>query len=160
MRLFEFKSRQFVKPEDYKQGNFERFLVYPHSNGDRTYCAEQTKTYAQTSGDTEQLTFFSDIRGEEELGYSELRYSLTNRSTFFLRKPFVGYTSTEEDFQKQGLSTRRLVLMNEYAKKRYQQPLYSDTLIRGTISQWDQLVEEGKAEKVEEGGHRRYRFLV
>ena len=86
VKIFEFKSHQFVHPEDYEPGNFEILFLITHSDNSKTYIAQQTKTY-DTNGDTEMLTFFVDSQDKEMQGYSELRLNFSNSIKYFIDKP-------------------------------------------------------------------------
>lgn len=154
--IFERKSGELISKEKYRPGNFEHYFIIKHSSGDRTYLAQQTKTY-DTNKDTERLTYFVDMRGEEIVGRSELRSNISHPDPYFIDKPFVGNTRTEERFRKQGLGRRRLLAMNAYSEAMYRLPLYSDTLNRET-SIWEVLVQEGLARKFKEGKNMRYCF--
>lgn len=156
MEVFEHKSAQFINRDKYRPRNFEFYFVINHVNGDRTYLAQQTKTY-DTNKDTERLTYFVDMRGNQVLGYSELRNNISNLREYFRDKPFVGYTETEKDFRNQGLGTRRLLLMNAFSGAQYSLPLNSDTL-NSEVSVWEDLVQKGQAQKFQEGEHLRYSF--
>lgn len=146
--LFERKSQQFVDIKDYRPRNFQRFFLITHSDNSKTYVAQQTKTY-NTNKNTEILSYFVDSSDEEVLGYSELRFNISNRSEYFQDKPFVGYTNTEQKYRKKGLGTRRLLMMNAFSKALYSLPLYSDTLVSGDAKPvWEKLVDQGKAKKL------------
>lgn len=160
MEWFESRSTLLIHPQDYKRGNFSAFYVIDHQSGDRTFAARQIKTY-DTNGETEELVYILDLDNEEnEKGHAELRMNISNNDPYFKNKPFVGYTETEDDFRKQGLGARRLLIMNVFAKILYVLPLHSDTLISAEASSlWKRLVEEGKATTYLEGEHERFRFV-
>src|SRR4030042_2157230 len=159
MKYFEGKSSQFISPDKYKPGNFEKFFLIQHADGSKTYLAQQTKTY-DTSRTTEKLTYFIDIREEEVVGRSELRHCVNwNKGSqkYFKDKPFVGYTSTKEGMQRTGLGTRRLFMMNAYSLMDYGLPLHSDTLMSPEAEiLWEKLAERGMAIKFKEGERDRY----
>jgi len=166
MELFERKSQQFIDLKDYKPGDFERFFLIKHSDGSKTYIAQQTKTYS-TNKDTEMLVYFVDSLDEEVFGYSELRFNISNPSEYFKDKPFVGYTetyginkNTGKTNRKKGLGTRRLLVMNAFSNAFYALPLYSDTLTEEENAKpiWEKLMQQGKAKKIKEGENNRYVF--
>ncbi len=158
MEFFEKESLQLILPEEYKPRNFENFFVIKHKNGDKTYAAEQTKTYH--NGDTERLSYFLDARNSKSIGHGELRWSLSNKSGFFKDKPFVGFTETEKEYQRQGLAERRLYMLNAFSKMTYGFALYSSDVVDSrAINLWEKLVNEGKAKKFKSGEYDRYVFL-
>ena len=158
MKFFENQSLQLILPEEYKPGNFEKFFVIKHKNGDETYVAEQVKTYHNE--DTERLSYFWDSRNSKTIGHGELRWSLSKKSKFFKNKPFVGFTETEKEFQRQGLAERRLHMLDAFARMTYGFPLYSsDVVTPRAINLWEKLVREGRAKKFKSGEPDRYCFL-
>jgi hypothetical protein len=155
LKFFESNSAKFILPEDYKPEDFKRFLLVNHENGDQTYIANQTKEYYNKS--VEDLSYLVDYRGEDNLGHAELRYNPLSNSEYFKDKPFVGYTVTEEKYQKKGLGRRRLFLMNALAETLYNNPVYSDTIITDEAKNlWEKLVQENLAKKIKEGDKDRY----
>ena len=158
MEIFERKSAQFINKDKYQPRNFEVYFVINHTSGDRTYLAQQTKTY-ETNKDTERLVYFVDARDDRILGYSELRNNISNPSEYFKDKPFVGYTETEKEFRNHGLGTRRLLLMNAFSLTQYGRPLNSDTL-NSEMSLWENLVKRGLAKKFQKSKNIRYSFIA
>lgn len=156
---FESQSGKFILPEAYKERNFTKLYMFTHPNGDVTYIGQQDKEY-DTNKETERLTYFADIRGEEMIGYLEMRLALTNLSQYFKGKPFVGFTRTKEGYFGEGLALRRLEEANAYALAEHGLPLNSDSLVtdeaRGV---WSKLISEGKVEDYDEKGKIRYRFI-
>jgi len=163
---FEDKSRRFISPGDYQPRNFNGFFVARHQNGDVTYSAKQIKKYPDSGdhqGDTEESTYFVDMRDDRLTGRGELRKSLTDTSEYFKDKPFAGWISTEEGYEREGLATRMIMMMHAMSEALYGQPLYSDTIIESEkmVHLWKKLVKEGKAKKfTEEGGRDRYVLIV
>jgi hypothetical protein len=162
MNYFEAKSKQLISPKDYKPDNFEKFFLVNHADGKQTFLAQQTKNYANPNGGIEKLTYFVDMENEKVLGRAELRLNIKypeEYADFFKDKPFVGWTSTEEDFQRSGFGKRRLYLMNAISQTFYGLPLYSDTSISPSAkSMWESLVQKGEAKKFKEGTRDRYVF--
>ncbi len=100
---FEGQSSKFITPENYSQGNFSRILSFAHENGDVTFVAQQDKQYGSNE-ETERLTYFVDLSGEEMTGYLEMRLNLTDIRDYFKDKPFVGFTRTLDGYLKEGLA--------------------------------------------------------
>ncbi len=166
LHFFEFKSGQFLSPNDYTLGNFEDFFRVRHCDGKETFLAQQTKTYPQgflEAGDTERLTYFVDVDGDKIIGRSELRLNTKcpeEYLEYFKDKPFIGWIETHEDLWKQGLGTRRMYLMNAYSRMLYGLPLYSDTVNSPRMeSLWETLVKKGKAGKFKEVEYNRFNVL-
>lgn len=161
LEYFEFKSSQFLLPDEYKPENFEKFFTVRHTDDITTFIAQQTKTYYH--GDIEKLTFFADYNGEDIIGRAELRLNIKcaqEDEEYFRNKPFVGWIETNEDSRKSGLGTKRLFLMNAISQMCYSQPVYSDTLNSPQMKNvWEKLVELGSATKFRERNHDRYVFL-
>ncbi len=154
------RSRALINRSDYRPSNFDASFVVDHHEGGRTFITQQTKTY-RTNGATKALTYFVDINEEGKVtGFGELRLSLTDPRDYFKNKPFVGYTQTERAFQRKGLGTRRLRLMNAISNMLYSLPLHSDTLLsKESGGVWERLVRKGKARKYKQGKEDRYSFI-
>lgn len=76
--------------------------------------------------------------------------------------PYVGDTVTLAAFQRTGLATRRLTLMNEIAKQRFSQVLHSSRsgmMELEAIKVWEKLSLNGLAQPYETEKGRRFRFL-
>lgn len=72
----------------------------------------------------------------------------------------VGNTTTIDEFQKQGLGTRRLFTMNALARARFGSPIYSTSSPKPQQrSIWERLVEQEVAEKCFWEGTQRYKFI-
>ncbi len=156
---FEDQSSRFILPEEYTVGNFSKLYQFTHPDGDVTYLGQQEKTYG-TDGSTDRLTYFVDIRDGQMTGYLELRLALTDLREYFKDKPFVGYTRTQPDFFNQGLAKRRLEEANAYSLSEHSFPLHSDTIMtEGGKRVWESLIADGKAEKYDEDGNERFRFI-
>lgn len=159
--FFEAEMTSLLFPQYYKQGNFDHFFAIHHSLGDITYVAQQTKVYPvigvteySNAADTRDLVYLRDVTvsGEDE-GYGVLIKSIKSN------KPYVGYTSTEEEYQKKGLGKRRLLMMNALSQMLFGFPLHSDIIIRPVAeSIWVKLATEGKAIKYNEEGRDRFMF--
>lgn len=160
MTWFEGRSAMLIHPRNYRRGNFTAFYVIRHRD-DITYAARQTKTYRDTSGDTEDLVYLIDVDSDgNEEGHAEIRLNISNEESYFKDKPFVGYTTTQEAYRNKGLGTRRLFIMNAMSQMLHCFPLHSDTLISDEAKRlWERLEGEGKAVKFREGEHDRYKFV-
>jgi hypothetical protein len=160
MTYFEAKSRDTHRTDEYIEGNFERFLVITHDNGDRTYVATQTVTYP-TNGDTERLAYLMDFNeAGSPVGGGEIRHNTSNQDNYFRDKPFVGFTITDQAYQRRGFGKRRLNMMNALSRSLHGNPIHSDTnMAPNAENLWKNLVEEGAARAYKEGQHNRYMFL-
>ena len=158
--FFESKSGTLINRSDYRPSNFEACFVVDHQEGGKTFLAQQTKTYS-THGATEALTYLVDIDSDGNIaGFGELRLNLSDSRNYFKDKPFVGYTQTERTFQRRGLGTRRLRLMNAISNMLYSLPLHSDTLLgQESRGVWEKLVRAGLARKYKQGKHDRFSFI-
>ncbi len=156
---FEDQSSRFILPEEYTVGNFNKLYQFTHPDGDVTYVGQQEKTYG-TDGSTERLTYFADTRDGHLTGYLELRLALTDLSDFFKDKPFVGFTRTQPDYFNQGLAKRRLFQANAYSLSSHSSPLHSSPTIEENAKRiWKELILDGKAERFDESGNERFRFI-
>lgn len=117
-----------------------------------TYLAEQTKKYS-ANGDIESITHFVDVdESEAQIGYGELRFALTNDSPFFAGKPFVGWIFTEEPYQRTGLGTRRLTVMNAASMAIHGLPLHSSDVVSDAAADLcKKLAAQGLAIECAEG---------
>ncbi len=145
---------------------FNRLLQICGSDNITTYVAEHPKTY-HTNGATESNAYLVDVNEEEtQVGFGEIRFSISDQGPFFTDKPFVGWTQTEEGYKNAGLGRRRLLAMNIAALALYEKPLHSDTLTsEAAEGLWESLVTEGLAEKyiqhlANETSTDRYRFIA
>lgn len=160
MHFFERMSAMFILPEKYKKGNFNSFFVIFHDDGSRTYLATQDKTYWNKQA--ENLVYFADITQSGLLvGNGEMRNSTTKKSDYFKDKPFVGSTNTKENVRRNGLGTRRLLMMNAVSQMLYGLSLNSSTTIidNAEIRIWERLTTNGAAREYSEGKMRRFVFL-
>jgi hypothetical protein len=166
LHFFEFKSGQFLSPNDYTLGNFENFFRVRHCDGKETFLAQQTKTYPKgflEAGDTERLTYLVDMDGDKIIGRAELRLNLKcpeEYTEYFKDKPFIGWIETDKNLRGQGLGTRRIYLMNAYSRMLYGLPLYSDTVNSPEMENlWETLVRRGEARKFKEVEYNRFNAL-
>ncbi len=159
LETLEGRSRLLVLPENYRPGNFKKLFVVAHAAGDRTFVAQQLKTYGAT-GDTEELTYLADVDDHGELaGYGEIRLNISNNDPYFKDKPSVGFTRTEAERQKRGFGERRIRLMNALTRMLYDLPLHSDTLMTPEAKRlWEKLAGNGEARKYLEGKNERFAF--
>lgn len=157
LKHFEGKSARFILSEKYIAGNFEEFYILHHTNEDLTYIGEQLKIYDENT--KEKNIYFYETRNGEKIGHGEMRIG-TSEDSKVGTIPFVGYTKTEEEYLREGLGERRLREMSAYAKMKYNQSIYSDSLISAESENlWKKLVTEGKAGAQEIRGKVRYTLL-
>ncbi|MDA2936086.1 hypothetical protein MYX06_02620 [Patescibacteria group bacterium AH-259-L05] len=159
MKHFEGKSKSFILPDEYQPGNFEKFFVIKHENGNKTFVAQQTKNYSD-NGTTEKLTYIVDVdKNGAYIGHGAINISTPDE--YFKNKPFVDYTKTLKEHRKKGLGTRRLYLMNAVSQMLYGRPLHS-ALTRGPKAEslWQKLAANGEAKKIKQGDRDRYVFVV
>lgn len=162
--LFEGYSRRFISPKDYRQGDFQQLFCINHHLGGQIFVAEQIKQYPD-GGMDDELYLCELYQRKIDLGHGEVRFSLNNDEDFFLDKPFVGYTHTEEEFREIGLGVRRLVIMNALTQSLYGLPLHSAIFVQdgemkeAPMGAWKKLVKLGQAEIFKEAEKDRYRFL-
>ena len=149
----------YLHPDKYEPGNFHDVQKLTIAEGDEVFIASKNKDYGYDG--VEESTYIIDHREGEVVGYSELRWSLTDKREYFKHKPFVGYTLTVEEHQRKGLSERRLRIMNALSRQKYGHPIYSDTVILPEAKMmWKKLVLQGRAEKFKEGEHDRYKYIA
>lgn len=161
MKKFEGYSARFISPQDYKEKNFDSFFKITHDNKDETYIAKQLKELANADEKIkEEDTYFIDTRDQFIIGNGELRFDMSLRDGGFLRKPFIGYTGTTENYQRQGLGVRRIEVMNAFSEMHYNSPVYSDSLLSPSAEKvWEFLQTSGHAEKIQEGDLYRFRYI-
>jgi len=155
---FESNSSKYIHPDNYVKGNFEKIFKITQSEDEVKYIAQQDKTY-NTNGDTERIAYLVDTRGEDVTGYLEMRLGTTNLNDYFVNKPFVGFTRTNEGFLREGLAYKRLIEANDYSVAEHGHVLNSDSLMREEARKvWEKLEVEGKVERYDEGEKVRFRF--
>ncbi|OGC92070.1 hypothetical protein A2899_04760 [Candidatus Amesbacteria bacterium RIFCSPLOWO2_01_FULL_49_25] len=168
--IFEGLSRRFVHPRSYRRNDFFGCFGLSHENGDITWGAWRRPIWrGDSSGDgIETALYFHDVSGQgDQVGRSEVVYTLGNSESFFEDKPYVEYSETAERIQGRGLDLRRLVYMNAACNFFLGRRLYSsDIFLTHPVSgervhkrSWERLVLEGLAERLDEGEHERYVFL-
>lgn len=153
-RLEELAMR-YVSFQRYVPGRFHDVQKLTVDEENTLYVARTIKEYLGAG--TEESTFVIDVVGDEIAGEGEIRYHLTNDSAYYKDKPFVGFTETDQKFQRGGLGARRLRVMNALAQQKYGKPLHSDTVItEGARRLWEKFVVEGRARMYKEGAHDRF----
>lgn len=159
-KIIQSQSTKYIETRKNRKVKITDIYVSNLSEDEQVYIVEQTKTYAGTTNDTEKITHFIYTHKNIESGYLEIRLNITNTSQYFVNKPFVGFTVTREGFKKQRLGTKRLEIANTYCIKRYDLPLYSDTLITDQARKiWEELERKGQARKIKEGKNDRFHFI-
>lgn len=149
---FDKENCLYIPLKDYFFSNFASFYLIDHNNQERTYIANEIReTQSNKIG---SMGLIDVNQSDMPVGYGEVDFG---RFSFLEGKFFVGYTETFPEFQKQGLGTRRLYVMNALCQAFYQSPLNSGFgLGLGAERLWERLVEQGVAEVVKD---RRYVFL-
>ena len=176
MNIFEWSSKRFRLPEEYRPLEFEAFYLITHPDSSITYAARQKKLLDPSPNvgpqlrTLEETTQFIDVdttKGGAIVGRSELRFTHKD-DPYFTNKPFEGWSGTEDDYLKQGYARRRIFTMNAFSQTTYGLPLHSDTLfvsgrdkdsgkeIEPQKLLWEKLVNEGIAVKYDEGGKDRF----
>lgn len=160
-KFFEGHSQLFIDLEDYIQGNFSQYYVIDKYNSEQIYIAQQTKTYTKTNNNSEELTYIFETKNETKIGHGEIRYNYTSKEDFFVDKPFVGFSSTEDEFLRKGYGLERLKLMNELTKSIYHLKLHSSTTIRDNARKvWsERLIKEGSAKQYFQEERERFQFI-
>lgn len=109
-----------------------------HTNGDTSYISRVPGAINDESV-CEEDTLIVDTDGHNLVtGFGEMRYfERFIGMPGLIKRPYVGYTRTIGP-KKQGLGTRRLFVLDAYARQTYGQPLYSGTHMEPeAISLWD-----------------------
>lgn len=143
--ILERASKRFMSPEEYKGLEQIMSLEFDYSNGDFGYGLIYPTKYS--NGDSEISLYFIEYnKKKEETGHAELRYNYSNPSPYFKDKPFIGWVSTEERYQRQGLGIRKHRVMNALALAIYDKVLHADTVMTEyEFKVWKKLVELGEA---------------
>jgi hypothetical protein len=129
--------------------DFDGLFVVEHGSAS-TFIARHRRAY-EGSGDqpeTHAATYFADLdSGEKLIGYGEVDYLDRSNDEYYVNKPFVAWTKTEEDYQRSGLGLDRLLIMNAASLLLDGLPLHSSTNFRhpSARSRWQALVTEGLA---------------
>jgi len=160
IKCFEWYSRRFLLPEEYKKWNFEKYRYIQH-DGYTTYIATQDKN---TGNFTEkEIYIYEKDMTWAKIWHGEIRLWITE-NPYFKDKPFVWFTRTEHKFIHKWYGKKRMITMNTICKQIRWLPLDSWTLfshkdakkIRETLkSQW---VARKYAEKAENNADR-FQFI-
>lgn len=145
LNFFKDRSLWLTNNKKYIPDSLDSFYKIRYQDGSISYVATQTKTYA-TNGDTEKLVYIYDEDAQHnEIGYGEIRYNEMRKDNYFKNKPFVGFTTTGENYKKQGFGTRRLKTMNALSLRMFGLPIHSDTLIGEESKRiWQRLLKNGE----------------
>lgn len=151
---FESWAQKYILPKDYLPNNFISTYLLEHENGDRTYIAELVRNYAQDIETRKSVVFteayFVEMRGDVEIGHGEIRRDVSEQPVHG-GNPYIGYTSTEEEYRRGRLGERRLNTMNAFAQAKYGTQLFSGTTITDKArAMFEKLAEEGKVEVVDD----------
>lgn len=154
---FEGRSQLYIHPRDYKPGNFTQLLQIKHFDRSTTYVARQTKKYET---EIEEDIHLVDVGPDgAEQGHGDIRKNISSDDPYFVDKPFVGQTTTEEKYRRKGLATRRLLMMNALSHTYFGLPINSDTNISPEAkSIWKGFVDSDLAVKYKEGEKDRFVF--
>lgn len=142
------ESKKYTSSPGLAAAEFDALYACEFADGQVTYFAQHDKTYDISSEQTERLIYSVDVGpGGGVVGVGEVRFALSDHSPYFVNKPFVGHTLTEEAHQNRGLGRRRLLAMNATSLSVHELPLHSDTLRSLPASRvWQKLVRQGLAE--------------
>lgn len=142
------ESRKYTTAPKLEIDEFDGLYSYTFPDGQTTYFAHHDKRYDVTSEQTERLIYAVDVLPPGSVvGVGEVRFALTDTSPFFLGKPFVGHTHTEESHRLRGFGRRRLLAMNAASLLINELSLHSDTLRSLPATRvWQKLVRQGLAE--------------
>lgn len=113
--------------------------------------------------------YFLDCYFNDEFrGYGVIRYSLDdeesdldNIKSFsrFTENPIIEYAFTKSEFRRQGLTQRRLILMDCFTKGFFNKCLYSGSVTSNeSRSLWEKLVEKRLVEEAEDLFGSLYKF--
>ncbi len=143
--------------------DFDDIRTVIHGNDDVSYLANQNKTYI--NGDKEKIIHLVDTSPRGQVtGVGEVRFNPTSEKDYFKEKPFVGWTSTEVEFQHQGLGRRRLIVMKLATAAEFGLSLHSGTVFSdpNVTKIWERIVDSDEAERydqlIKEGKTLRYKF--
>src|ERR1035437_1913726 len=99
-------STLYTREVDARVEDLKDAFCVDYGDGDLGFIVGCNKKYL--NGTQEYSSFLLDLNQNEELtGRSEIRYRKEHLGNpYFKDKPFVGWTKTEFDFQRQGLGRR------------------------------------------------------
>lgn len=164
---FEGWSSRFISPESYKEDNFTHYFLIQHNHipDFKTYVGEQDKIYDHLDENEklEKNVYFIDMLGTEEVGHGELRFQPNGQDFYFKDRPFVGYSSTEDERRRQGFATDRLLEMGAYSEMQWGLPLYSGDQNETADTVWQELIKQGKAKEVQaspDAIRKRYQLVL
>ncbi|MCA9478238.1 MAG: hypothetical protein KC535_03775, partial [Nanoarchaeota archaeon] len=158
---FESYSRRLVDPffDSYRPKQFSQLYCININPQEQVFIAEQTKTDMDTNI-TEDLIYLVEMLDDTKIGHGEIRYRFESEKPYFLNKPFVGFTKTDDGFTEKGYGTRRLHIMNALTQAHYHLPLYSSTLMADQARTiWEKLTFKEKAKRFLEEKLERFQFL-
>lgn len=152
-------SRTNLHPDDIKPV-FDGMFRIDYPNRSTTYGAYLVKASIRDAHVEENIYVIDTVDGLSA-GHGEIRKILFSDDKQVIKMPFVGFTSTSEDFAKMGLGRRRLETMNALTQGLFDQPLHSgarSTTFAERI--WQGLSTEDKVRRVRTGDHMRWKFIV
>jgi hypothetical protein len=147
MERFEGYSKRFIIPEEYRKNNFDYAFLLESKNY-MTYIISQEKNYKEENHVEKSIYLFEYNSNSENIGHGEIRFGYESEKAFFKDKPFVGFTQTEDKFQRQGYGLNRLRIMNGLSYMFFNLPLNSDeTLTNKAKKVWNKLLDNTEAKK-------------
>ena len=157
IKYFETNSSLFISPKDYKKNNFSHFF-YINTKEMETFIATQIKTY--NNNEIEHLTYLLERNGNNIIARGEIRFNPLSPSLYFKNKPFIGWTSTEEEFGNRGFGKNRVYVFNALSHMIHGLTLHSNTL-HCNINQtkiWETLERKNEAIRYIENGNNKWHF--
>jgi hypothetical protein len=168
MNSFQFEARQYYDPEG-EAPAFKRYMLLKQLGGCVTFFTEYDVSYDYDDDRySERLIYASDLNEYGwVVGSGEVRYSLTDKSPYFLNKPYVSNTLTSANFLRKGYGRRRLIAMNAASLLVHDLVLHSDSNRSAEATAvWQSLAAVGLAEEYLEPAHSplrpastRYKFI-
>ena len=159
IRLYEILGGHLVIPQfAYSELVNNPLFVVNHDSGGKTYITSGVKSYLTDTKPIEQTIVLQDVNENgDEKGHGSIKRILMDPG--YLNEPYVGYSETETQYQRQGLGVRRLLLMNALTQSFFNLPLYSMFANDSAQKVWNKLVKEGTALQINSNGFRNeYRF--
>ncbi len=157
--LFEWYSRRFILPKEYKKWNFEKYGKINHDWDTPyiTYFAIQKK---DIKGIKEKNIYIYEMDEKwNKIGNWEIRLWLSDEE-FFKDKPFVWFTNTKEEYRKKWYGRKRIETMNILTQKIRWMKLHSSELFSDKKAKKirENFEQEGKAKRYKEsnGSERFY----
>lgn len=167
MKRFEWYSKRFILPEQYKKEKFEKYRYIRH-NTPAPYISYITLQEEKIAGYPEKDIYIFE---QDEIGkiiwHGEIRLVESKKHvSFFKDKPIVWFNATEENFweeKRQGkwYGKKRIQTMNKIAENVRWLKLHSDILFcdKNAKKIWERLEKEWLVKKYLEDGKERFCFI-